>query len=1089
MKKFRSILTVGLILLFSVSSFAKDDSKSSPDSLKNISLAGLKFRGIGPAVTGGRVRDLAVNPNDHSEFYIGVGHGSLWKTTNNGVTFSPVFDNQNAYAIGYVKIDPTNTNVIWIGTGESSNHNNSAYGDGIYKSEDGGKTWKNMGIKESEHIGGIAVDPDDPNIVYAAAMGPLRREGGDRGIFKTTDGGKTWENVLKISDYTGCYQVHMDPRYSNILYAVAHQRMRKLYTGVWGGPETAIYRTTDAGKTWDKLDNGLPTEDMGRIGFAISPVNPDVLFAIIENKDQKGFYRSEDRGASWTKQSSYISSYPFYFQKIYCDPVDVDRVYSMDVFLQVSDDAGKTWKNLGEDKKHVDNHCMWIDPTDNRHLIVGCDGGMYQSYDKGENWLFMNNIPIAEIYKITTDNSKPFYNIYIGTQDNNSLGGPSRTINSSGITNSDWFFTLSGDGFETQVDWKNPNVLYSQSQNGGLTRVDKKSGERLFIQPQDFADTAYRFDWDAALLMSSHDNKRLYFGGNKLMRTNDRGSTWEEISPDLTRGVPENMLRLMGRSWSKDDMATKSNMGVIVSIAESPLDENVLFTGSGDGLIHYTSDGGATWNKSKMPKGFPEYARIHNMYASNHDKLIAYATAHNFVDGDYKPYMLKTSNGGKSWQYINGNLPERGSTYAVAEDHVDPNLLFVGTQFGVFFSNDGGNEWIRLKAGIPKHCTMDLEIQKDEDDLVVSTFGRGVYILDDYSPLRHMSKETLQKEAYIFPIEDALMFIEADPFGFRGVGFMGAGFYSAPNPPVGATFTYYIKDEVKSLKDKRRDEEKEKQKNNEDIKFPDYETLKAESEQPDPYLLFTLTDEEGNVVRKIKTGISKGVQRIVWDFRYDPPNPATREPFDDSVPWNEPDRGYMAMPGKYKVSLSKFVDGVFTELVTPQEFTCKPLGNVTLPAEDKEALDQFNKKVAELARTVYATDEYRKELVKKLSYLKKAVIESPEVPTETYNKILKIELDLKQFNRDLNGDNLKVYYQGGVPSAVKDRVDFILYSQWVTTAAPTTTSQKSYDAAASKFDDLLNRLKKIDNDVKTIETTLETNGAPFTPGRFPEWKK
>lgn len=442
------------------------NSKSSADSLKNISLTGLKFRSIGPALTGGRVIDIAVNPLDHTEYFIASGSGSLWKTMNNGITFSPSFDNQKSYAIGCVRIDPSNSNIIWVGTGENSNHYNVAYGDGVYKSEDDGKNWKNMGIKTSEHIGGIAIDPKNSNQVYVAAMGSLRKEGGDRGIFKTTDGGKTWSNVLFISKYTGCYEVHLDPRFSNIIYAVADQRMRNLYTGVSGGPESGIYRNIDYGTTWDKMTNGLPTEDVGRIGMSVSPVNPDILFAIIEAKKEQGVYKSSDRGVSWTKQSSYVSAYTFYFQKLFCDTKDADRIYSMDVLIKVSKDGGKTWVNLGEKYKHVDNHVLWIDPDNNRHLISGCDGGVYETYDQGKNWDFKSNIPIAEVYKVTTDNQTPFYNVYIGTQDNNSLGGPSRTINSGGITNQDWVFTLAGDGFQTQVDWKDPNIIYAESQNG-----------------------------------------------------------------------------------------------------------------------------------------------------------------------------------------------------------------------------------------------------------------------------------------------------------------------------------------------------------------------------------------------------------------------------------------------------------------------------------------------------------------------------------------------------------------------------------------------------------------------------------------------
>ncbi len=1086
MKKMSFVVLIGFLL---TNLIMASDSDKSADSLKNISLSGLSFRSIGPAITGGRIAAVAVNPNNISEYYVGSGHGNLWKTENQGVTFKPVFDNQGAYAIGAVAIDPTNTNVVWVGTGENNNQSNVIYGDGIYKSEDGGKSWKNKGIKESAHIGGIAVDPNNSNIVYVAAYGSLRNEGGDRGIFKTTDGGKTWENVLFISKYTGCFQVHMDPRYSNILYAVAHQRLRKHYTGVSGGPESGIYRTTDSGKTWDKVSSGLPSEDVGRIGMSISPVNPDVVYAIVEaTKKDKGFYKSVDRGVSWTKQNSYISSYPFYFQKIIADPVDVDRVYSMDVFMQVTNDGGKTWENVGSKNKHVDDHCLWINPKNNKQLIAGCDGGVYESFDQGKYWDFKANIPITEIYKVAVDNAKPFYNVFIGTQDNNSLTGPSRTTSSGGITNQDWLFTNSGDGFETQVDWKDPNIIYAQSQNGGLVRFDKRSGENLFIKPYEFADTAYRFDWDAALLISQHDNKRLYFGGNKLLRSDDQGSTWEEISPDLTRGVPKEMEKLMGISWSIDQLVRKGSMAQLVTIAESVLDENILYVGSGDGLIHYTSDGGKTWNKASV-KGLPKYSRVHQIVASNHNKQIAYAACHNFIGGDYKPYVYKTTDGGKTWFLINSNLPEKGSTYTIAEDHVNKDLLFVGSQFGVFFTNNGGEEWIKLKSGIPTHSVMDLEIQRDENDLVVSTFGRGVYILDDYTPLRYLKEDNLKKEAIIFPIKDALMFIPANTFGFRGIGFMGASFYTAPNSEVGAVFTYFLKDDHKSLKETRRDSEKKLLEEGKDINYPSYETLKNEGEDTKAYLLFTISDEAGNVIRKLKEEIKKGITRITWDFRYNAFTSISLTPYDDSVPWEEADKGYMVVPGNYNVSLSKFEYGKFVEIVPPQNFVCKTLNNTSIPAEDKPALDKFNKKTAELTRAIYATDSYRSELANKLAYLKKAVLDGANVPKEIYNDILTIELNLKELNRKLNGDNLRSKYEGARPTSIKDRVDLIIYALWSTTAAPTNTFIKSYDDAASKFDAILSTLKSIEDEINNVEFVLEKNSAPYTPGRFPEWKR
>jgi photosystem II stability/assembly factor-like uncharacterized protein len=1077
-----------VLLLISCTSLAQNNNSKS-DSLKNISLAGLTFRSIGPALTGGRVVDLAVNPENHSEYYVASGHGSLWKTVNKGITFKPVFDNQNSYAIGTVTIDPSNPNTVWVGTGENNNQSNVIYGDGVYKSEDGGKSWENKGITKSEHIGGIVIDPNNSDVVYVAAYGSLRNAGGDRGIFKTTDDGKTWENVLHISEYTGCNEVHMDPEHSNILYAVAHQRMRKLYTGIYGGPESGIYRSLDYGVTWNKMTKGLPPEDVGRIGMSVSPVNPDVLYAIVEaTAEDKGFYKSTDRGVSWTKQSSYISTYPFYFQEIFCDVKDVDRVYSMDVFMQVTIDGGKTWKNVGSKNRHVDDHALWINPDNNKHLITGNDGGVYESYDQGQNWDFKSNIPIAEIYKVTVDNVTPFYNVYAGTQDNSSFSGPSRTINSGGITNQDWYYTWIGDGFETQVDWKDPNIIYAQAQFGGLARYDKRSGERLYIKPYDFADTAYRFDWDSPLLLSHHENKRLYLGANKLFRTDDQGSTWIEISPDLTRGVPKEIQKLMDKSWSIDQLVRKGTMAQLTSVAESIWDENILYAGSGDGLLHYTTDGGKSWSKSSV-RGLPEYARVHQIIASRHNKSIAYAACHNFIGGDYKPYLYKTIDGGKTWNPINANLPERGSTYTIAEDHIDANLLFTGTQFGVYFTNTGGDEWIPLKIGMPNASVMDLEIQRAENDLVVSTFGRGIYILDDYTPLRYLSKETLQKEAEIFPIKDALMFIPATPFGFDGLGFMGASFYAAPNPEVGATFTYYLKDEIKSLKEKRRGEEKEKQKNGEDIKHPTYETLKKEKEEPVSYLLFTITDETGNVVRKIKTETKKGVNRIVWDFRYNVFSPISLEPIDDTAPSYFPDRGYMVVPGKYFVSLSKFENGKFTELVPPQTFNCKSLNNVSLPAEDKNELDMFNKKVAVLTRAVTGADAYRTELIGKLAYLKKAVFEAAEVPEDTYNKILSAEKKLEELNIKLNGDQLRRRYEGGVPTSVKERVELITSSLWITTAAPTNTFIHSYANAAEKFDELIVFLKSADEEIKQVESILEKYGAPYTPGRFPDWKK
>lgn len=1069
------------------------DEKASTEkkdtfSLKKIPHPGLSFRSIGPAVTSGRVIDIDVNPLDHSEYYVASAHGSLWKTTNAGVTFSPVFDHQSSFAMGAVTIDPNNPNVVWVGTGENNAHSNVIPGDGIYKSEDGGKSWVNKGLKESQHIGGIIVHPDNSNIVWVAAYGPHRTSGGERGVYKTTDGGETWEHVLNISDYTGCWEIHMDPRNPDVLYTVAHQRQRYLYTTISGGDESAIYKTSDGGKTWNRLKGSLPQENVGRIGMAISPAAPDVLYAVVHAKEGSGIYKSTDQGASWNKQSSYITSYPFYMQKLFCDTKDVNKLYAMDIFNQVSTDGGKSWSNLGEDKKHVDNHTLWIDPQDNRHLLSGCDGGVYETFDTGKNWNFKANLPLAEVYKVTIDHAKPFYNVYIGTQDNNSLGGPSRTINSGGITNADWYFTLGGDGFETQVDWADPNIVYSQAQFGALYRYDKKSGERLYIRAYEVEDTSYRFDWDAALLISSHDHKRLYHGSNKLLRSDDQGSHWKEISPDLTRGIPKEMHKLMGRSWSIDELASKRSMASIVTIAESPLDENFLFVGSADGLIHYTHDGGKTWNKGRAA-GLPEQARIHHIVASNHDKMVAYAACNNFFAGDFKPFLYKTTDGGANWTNISANLPQRGSTFTVGEDHINPDLLFVGTMFGLYVSTTKEPYWVQLDSGIPTETVMDLDIQRDEDDLVVSTYGRGVYILDDYSPLREVNPELVEKEAAIFPIQDGLMFIQADPFGFPGLGFQGGSYFATPNPEVGAVINYYIKDKPKTQKEQRQEMEQENRKAGKDIKYPDYETLKKENDEPETFLLFTITDEEGQIVRKIKQPITKGIQRLVWDFRYSPVIPVSLTPFDDSVPWNSPDLGYMVTPGTYQVSLSRYEDGKMTELVKPQSFKCKPLNITSIPAENQQSLERFNKKVASLSRAVSASDAHMNQIKGQLPYLEQAIMSVPAMQESWYTDYYAIKDGLKEVNKKLNGDPLLSRYEGADRTSLKNKIDLITSALWTTTSGQTATFERAYTEASGGFEQILSTLKEINGKISTLEKSLEDAGAPYTPGRFPVWKK
>ena len=1090
-----TILLFSLLHPFASSAQKKEDAAKKPEKpvwLQSATYNGLAFRSIGPAVTSGRISDFAVNPANTAEYYVASSAGGVWKTVNAGTTYTPVFDGQGSYSIGCVVIDPTNPNVLWVGSGENNNQRSASYGDGVYKSENGGKTWKNMGLKNSEHIANVVVDPSDPNIVYVAAYGPLWSDGGDRGVYKSYDGGDTWTCIKSVSAYTGCNNLVMDPRNPKVLYAAFHQRQRKVFTYIGGGPESAVYKTTDGGATWKKLD-GLPGGDVGRIGIDVSPVNPDYVYAVVEAGDKKGgIYRSADRGASWEKMSDTYTS-GNYYQELTCDPQNLNRIFITDTYYKVSDDGGKTLRNLGELNKHIDNHCIWIDPKNTDHLLVGCDGGVYETRDFAKTWEFKANLPVTQFYKVSSDNAFPFYNIHGGTQDNLSLGGPSRTVSANGIPNSDWFVTSVGDGFETQVDPTNPDIIYAQSQYGGLVRFDRKSGEYLPIQPQSGAgEPALRWNWDAPLTISRHSPTRLYIGANKVFRTDDRGNSWKAVSPDLSRGTDRNKLEIMGKVWSVDAVAKNGSTdiyGQTTSIAESSLDENILWVGTDDGLLWVTRDGGRNWDKMDNLPGVPERSYVHQVIASQFDKNTAYVCFNHHRYGDFKPYLLKTTDGGKSWTSLAATLPERGSVYSIAEDHVDRNLLFCGTEFGLFFSPDGGDDWVQLKSGLPTVAVRDIEIQRRENDLILATFGRGFYVLDDYSPLRNLGKETFDKEAALFPVKDAWMFIPSLPLGLRDKGHLGSSYYAAPNPPVGAVFTWWLKDDVKTLKTKRQDAEKAAAEKKETVYYPELDALRKEDEQPEPYLLFTITDAAGDVVRHLKTPAAKGLKRIVWDFRYNTPAPVTGRftPAPDQLFGSE-EKGHLALPGQYSVTVSKYEDGVLSAIAGPVTFTTRSLRNATLPAEDMQAYLDFCKKVGSLRKAVSAANNIRAELTGNLGALQTAMLDMPAPPQGLLQKAYDLNRRLNAVNVQMNGDATLSRREFETPPSLGARVSLIEDGMWNTTSAPTETFRENYAIAATQFGPLLNELKDIAKELEGIRQQLEQKGAPATPGRWPDWK-
>ncbi|MCP4658973.1 MAG: glycosyl hydrolase, partial [bacterium] len=1055
--------------------------------------AGLALRSIGPASASGRVGDLAVHPHDRNTYYVAVASGGVWKTTNAGTTWTPIFDGEGSYSIGCVTIDPSDPHVVWVGTGENNSQRSVGYGDGVYKSLDGGAHWTRMGLERSEHIGKIVVDPRDSDTVYAAAQGPLWAPGGERGLYKTTDGGSSWKLVLEISENTGVTDVVLDPRDPDVLLAASYQRRRRVWGQINGGPESAIHKSTDGGSSWRKLEHGLPQEGVGRVGLAISPANPDVVYAIVEaGGDGGGFYRSVDRGETWEKRSDYVS-HGQYYQEIIPDPHNVDRVYSNDTWMQVTEDGGKSFHDVGETYKHVDNHALWIDPDDTDFLLVGCDGGVYESFDRGATWRFMANLPVTQFYKIAVDNDFPFYNVYGGTQDNATLGGPARTTSATGIVNSDWFVPVMGDGFQARVDPEDPNIVYAQPQYGELVRFDRKSGEMVDIKPQAGAgEEPLRWNWDSPLMISPHLHTRLYFAANRLFRSDDRGNTWQAVSPDLTRQIDRNQLPMMGKVWSIDAVSknrSTSFYGNIVSLAESPRVEGLLWVGTDDGLVQVSEDGGGTWRRIESFPGVPERTYVNSLAASQHAADTVYAAFNNHKSGDFKPYLLRSDDRGRSWRSIAGDLPERGSVYVVVEDHELQDLLFAGTEFGVFFTIDGGGEWIELTGGMPTIAVRDLAIQRRENDLVVGTFGRGFYILDDYTPLRHVDAERLAEEALLFPVKKAWMYIESTPFGLRGKAFQGASFYSAPNPPVGAVVTYYLEDSLQTRREKRRAAEKEAEEKGETFSYPSWEELRAEEREEEPAILLTVTDEEGYVIRRLTAPATAGLHRVTWDLRFASPDPTRLEPWSGG-PFAEPPIGPMVVPGSYQVSLAKRVDGEETPLGEPQTFSTVPLGVATLPAEDWPALFEFQRQTARLQRAVLGAVGVAGETGERLALIKKAIDDTPGADAGFGRRARELESRLADLRIRLTGDEVVRGHNEPAPPSIVGRLDRIVSGHWTATSAATRTFHDAYDVAAGEFAEVLAELRVlVEDDLARLEDELEVAGAPWTPGRVPRWER
>ena len=1058
----------------------KAESKNVVDT--KLLAGALKWRSIGPAFMSGRIGDVAIDPVEPNTWYVAVASGGLWKTTNAGTTFKPIFDNKPSYSMGCVSIDPSNHNTVWLGTGENNGGRHIGFGDGVYVSHDAGKSWDHRGLAESEHISKILVDPRDSNVVFAASQGPLWSPGGQRGLYKSTDGGKSWKNVLSAGgkgrtdnanqdSYTGVTDVVFDPTDPDVLYAATHQRHRNVWAIINCGPETGIYKSIDGGESWKELTNGLPGGDKGKISLQVSPQKNNVVYATIELPGRKGgFWRSKDFGASWKKTDDFVSggTGPHYYQELWADPHRYGVLYQANNYFSRSEDDGETWENIEGRNKHVDNHAVAFHPTDKDFLLVGCDGGVYRSYDYCQTWMFCSNLPLTQFYKVAVDYDYPFYHIAGGTQDNNSQYGPSRTRNTQGIRNSDWRITIGGDGHDTAIDPKDPNIIYAESQQGYLRRFDRRTGESVMIQPQPGADEeSFRFNWDSPILISPHDNRRLYFASQFLHCSDNRGDTWKKVSPDLSRNRNRYELPTMGRVHSIDgayDLYAMSQHSNITSIAESPLVEGLLYVGTDDGLIQISEDGGRNWRKVDRIFDIPEYFFVNDIKADLHDPDTVYACIDDHKTGDYSPYVVRSTDRGRTWEIMTGDLPAKHICWRIVQDHEVANLFFLATEFGVYASLNSGENWFKLGNGAPTISFRDLEIQTRENDLVAASFGRSFYVLDDYSLLRHASAEAMADDLHLFPVRRTFWYVRNDDLGGRK-GFQGDSLYTADNPDYGAVIRYHVKEGWKSKKAKRQEAEAKARKAGDDVPTASFEQLQAEADEIAPRHYLDISDSAGNKVARLELSTGKGLHKIVWNMRY-----------EGLVGRGS---GPMVAPGTYTAQAFRVTAGESKAIGNETTFELESIVEPTLPLPDRNNLFAQLKSMGTVANRAQLLDRELDETLEELTDIIRTLKDHPNGTVKLLVEAQQLEQRLQNFSRDLNGDELKDDRWAMTRPGIRQRLSRALYSAMSGTSGPTGGAIEQFQIGKEQFESLEpNLTEALNQDFKRFEKALSTANIP-----------
>lgn len=1042
-------------------------------SLNDACLAGLSLRNIGPALNSGRIADIAIHPTDESIIYVAVASGGVWKTINAGTTWEPIFDGESSYSIGSVAIDPSVPDIIWVGTGEDVGGRHVGFGDGIYKSTDGGRSWRNMGLEDSQHLSTIIVHPKDSDVVWVAAQGPLWTSGDERGLYKTTDGGESWRKVLGNEEWTGATDIVMDPRNPDRLYAATWDRHRTVAALMGGGPGSGVWKSEDGGETWEPLRTGLPGGPLGKIALAISPQKPDIVYAAIETiRTEGGLWMSEDRGESWRKMSDAVSggTGPHYYQELFASPHQFGRLYLVSATTLVSDDHFATYYGLNNEGKHGDDHAIAFRKGDPDYILFGSDGGLYESYDDMETWRYMANLPVMQYYKIAVDDSGPFYNVYGGTQDNGSNFGPIRTPNDYGIRNHDWFTTLGADGQDQAVEPGNPNIHYGEFQQGVMWRTDRTTGEAVYIQPQAREGEPFeRFNWDTPIETSFHQPTRIYTASYRVWRSDNRGDSWTPISGDLTRNQERIELPIMGRSQSWDgawDVGAMSNYNTITSIGESPLEEDLIYAGTDDGLFWVTEDGGENWLRIEVGDmaNVPETAFVNDVKASHQDPNTVFVALDNHKYGDFSPYLVKSTDRGRSWTSITGDIPDRHMVWRVVQDHVDPDLLFAATEFGVFFTVNGGGRWTEL-PGAPTISFRDIVIHREREDLVAASFGRGIFVLDDYTPLRE-GATGLAGEAMLFDTRPALWYVPKEVQHSQG-----GDQWTAENPPFGAVFTYWLGESYQSLEAERKAQEKDIPAG-QDISFPGWDALEAEMREQGPKVQVVIRDRNGTVVNRVDGSTSAGVHRVAWEFEYSPNAMIGLEGGGGFG------GGFFALPGTYTAALIKIEEGEVTELAGPAEFEVVQAFEGALERVSADVVVAFQQEVESFAQELTDASNLLQELIQQVEAMQTALSRADEPDAELNKRLYDARLELLDLREGMRGSEARGEIGERGPPTPSSRLS-VGYMGLGSTYGPTEMHRQSIQVGRAEFAPIRTEVQRYaDEVVPSLEEALEGTGAP-----------